>query len=252
VGGRPGRAWAGPGAAVALGAVLAVVSAGSLVRAPDGLWFKGPGPDDWAPVSPDSQLAGVILDNNGVVVATEPGSPLSDQPARYPDDGRATTCARSAHVQVCVHPAFGRRLADRLAAAMEPVAARAAGIPEAPARVRTVPTTAGFGSVCHRGELLLSEESARFVAVGADGVRNDYAGCLFDDNAEFGSAAEAVLLWLVGLDGQPADATGYPALAAAQAMARLPEAQVQAALRRDWARIRDGSLKLAELPGQRP
>jgi hypothetical protein len=246
VGGRGRRPARGP-AAVLVVAVLAIaVSAGALLRAPDGVWFQGPGPGDFAAVDPVTQLPGLYLNADGVVVRTLPGAPDSDHPAVYPDDGLATTCAATAHMRVCVHPSFGRRAAERVAALVEPVAARAKGLPGVPHLARTVPSTA-LGPTCQDGQVLLNESTVR-EGLDTSEVAADYADCVVGQY-DFETAGEAVWLWLLGPEAVYRAEQGSPMLAAAEAMDKLPREGVVAELRRDWPRIQAGTLPLSELPG---
>ena len=246
-----GRRAVGPLAALAAGAVLAVASASVLVAAPDRVWFRGPGTHDWAAFDRTGQLAGWTVDGSSIEAATETGPP-SDGPAAYPDDGRSTRCASSAHLTVCGVPAFGG-LAGRTTDLLEPVAARAAPLPIAVKRIRIVPPTGGYGSTCRAGEMLMTEDEALFeAALPPPTARSNFAACMFGPELEPSEAGEVVIQWLMG----PTEYPGVPPLPgdwasdAAAAMSRLPDAEVQTVLVRDWDRIAAGKLPASALPGQ--
>jgi len=237
------------------GLVLVGASAARLVVLPDRLVAVGP-----AELEPAS-LPGLSLDR-----------PL----APYPDDGRARACTGDKTLAVCVYPAYGRELAGYVRGAMAPEAELLAGLPGAPTRVRMVPTD-GLLGYCQGTEVTVTEWMARASPRGRQTrilYAQQYLRCALGagntDNVEYDDARDAVGLWALLATGKltraemqrateggpgpivllvPQSAVGA---AAALAMAELPAERVRAELAPVWARLRAGTLAVAELPGQRP
>jgi hypothetical protein len=248
-------------------------------------------------------LAGVVLVGaGGVGVVTLPRrlvvlgpdradrKPLSEVQAMvndpswtYPDDGRARSCAADATLQVCVYPAYGRRLAHHTLTSMQPVARLFADLPGVPTRVRMVPEHQVMPAslfdqrVCGSTEIRLGERQARSGTDRANRFHYAvlYLGCALRPLHPAGgdsdsSSRDVVQLWALQASGtvttdelrRAAEGDRTPELslipaspataAAALAMAELPADQVRVELAPVWGRLRAGQLPLSELPGQRP
>ena len=236
------------------GLVLVGTGAARLVALPDDLLVLGPDRASWQPVHGESNPQAEAL--------------FTDPNWSFPADDRARACARDASVSVCVYPAYGRRLAWDMHAAMAPVARLFSGLPGVPTLVRMVPV--GMGS-CRDAEAQVPEAWVREPAGRSDQqTRSFYRGVYLDcalgwhpgASGHLAEAGEAVELWALLAGGEVTrqalehDAeTGHEstaASAAALAMAELPPEQVRAELAPVWTRLRAGTLPLAELPGQRP
>jgi hypothetical protein len=244
-------------AAAAAGLLLAGASGARLLSLPDGLVVLGPDRASRQPVEGDINPL---------------GSWASPSPSwSFPPDGRARTCAGDAALTVCVYPAYGRRLAREIHAAVAPVAGPLAGLPGVPTRIRMVPV--GGGS-CRAAELQISEMRVREPSTTSDEqVRSNYVadymhcavGPVLGEQGPVGEAREAVAQWALLVSGamtrEQLQETGHGNYAggpspgtvgAALAMAALPTDRVRAELAPVWERLRVGALPLSELPGARP
>jgi hypothetical protein len=297
-------------------AIAVVVTGGAgawLTALPGVLVATGPEPSAWEPVPP------VVLEASSedaelgdpVPVATSPPPALRDMlyrvegvltgirsvaytdgvgaalyaggevaPFAYPQDGRATACARSEHLEVCVYPAFGERRARDVVEDLEPLAALLDGLPGVPRRVRMVPSTL---TPCADGELQIAEDDA--LQFGPGQYHWVYADCALgsevlapDPYADEGAMVRSILAdWAVGavdpawreaslaLPIEPRSsfaAEGIPPqeqeriyaeylthTRAVRALAALPPEQVVAELAPLWERVRAGTLPLEDLPG---
>jgi hypothetical protein len=251
-------------AAVVAGLVLVGAGGARLVALPERLVMLGPDRADWKPVAEADEF-------------------LSDPSFAYPDDGRATACAGDATLRVCVYPAYGTELAQRVHGAVRPVAGLLVGLPGVPTRIRMVPET--FGT-CHGGEVQM-EEGMLSAPLPNRASAGSYLTCALgqgDQPERFDNPArdhepsvtpasdvrDAVRLWALMAGGvvtsqelqrvTDTDAwelgivstSPWAAVAPALAMAELPADQVRVELAPAWDRMRAGTLPVAELPGQRP
>jgi hypothetical protein len=197
---------------------------------------------------------------------------LSDPSFAYPQDGRVTACAGDTALTVCVYPAYGTGLARRVHEAMQPVAGVVAGLPGAPTRVRMVPLNAGR---CRGGEVQIwelvlrqlqrREHAAAYLtcALGQDDQPEATGGAMVDasDVVRFWGLLASGTVTRQDLQGaseqdlwqlQAASERPSAAVAPALAMAELPPDQVRVELAPLWGRLRAGTLRVSELPGQRP
>jgi hypothetical protein len=246
-------------AAAVAGLVLVATAGARLLALPDDLLVLGPDRASWQPVHGESNPQAEAL--------------FADPGWSFPADDRARACAGDATVSVCVYPAYGRRLARDMHAAIAPVARLFAGLPGAPTLVRMVPV--GMGS-CRNAEAQVPEAWVREPAGRSDqDTRHFYLGFYLDcalgrhpaDEHPVGDARAAVDLWALlaggiitreqlqqppGGEADPASFSEARATATALAMAELPSDRVRAELVPLWERLRAGILPLSELPGQRP
>jgi hypothetical protein len=240
----------------AAGLVLSGTAGARLLALPDAVLVLGLDRDTWRPVEGELSVA-------GDAVSQAPGW-------SFPDDGHARACAGDATLSACVYPAYGQREARFIHEAAAPVAAVLAGLPGVPTRIRMVP--GGLGG-CGDAEVLVSEVDARERSLRGDQqVRWHYAWRYLDcalgpdlgaDHHSPGEAGEAVASWAllagglltvqeVARDAEASPVSSRVASAAALAMAALPADRVRAELAPRWDRLRAGTLRVAELPGQRP
>ena len=254
-------------AGVLAGVVLVAVGGVGVVTLPDQLVVLGPDRADWKPLS---EVETVVLDPTWT----------------YPDDGHARACAGDATLTACVYPAYGRRLAQEVRDAVQPLAELFAGLPGVPTRVRMVPTQDFVQSSCRGTEVQIGEPDARAVSRDDRDGRFLYMGgylrcALGEVNWGVGvdglqppsEALDAVKVWALLASGTVTGdelrrswaQEGHPnpipitlptlspeVVAAAEAMAALPPARVRAELAPVWEELRAGRLPLAELPGQQP
>jgi hypothetical protein len=236
---------------------LVLVGAGGtrLVALPRTLVVLGPDRADWkTPAEAEAVFA-------------------ADPSYAYPDDGRATSCARDATLSVCVYPTYGAALARRVHRDVGPVAGLLAGLPGTPARARMVP---GYVDGCRDGEVQLGDLNLRVLRGSRVHAAQSYLGCalgqlggLREPWSQPGGARDVVKLWALlasgtvsrqelegagesellsfGLAGERPSAFVAPALA----MAELPADRVRAELAPLWERLQAGALPVSELPGQR-
>jgi hypothetical protein len=250
-------------AACLAGVVLVAAGGVGVVTLPRRLVVLGPDRAGWKPLS-----------------QAEVEAMVSDPSWSYPDDGRATSCAADAILEVCVYPAYGQRLARHTLTSLQPVARLFAGLPGVPTRVRMVPEqhiVPGphyVQTLCGGTELRLGERQARS---GTDRTSRFHYADLYlrcalrpVDSDVDGSGLAAVQLWALQASGtitieelrRAAEGDRTPELllipaspamaAAALAMAELPADQVRGELAPVWERLRAGLMPLSELPGQRP
>jgi hypothetical protein len=239
---------------VLAGLVLVGTGATRLVAIPESLVVLGPDRADWKPVAEADRV-------------------LSDPSFAFPDDGRATACAEDATLTTCVYPAYRTALARRVNGEVQPVAAVLAGLPGIPTRIRMVPM--GIGR-CLGGEVQMGEEILRGSGPWEE-LAGPYLSCALGQAQEpgpsespAGDVRDAVKLWALlaggvattqelrrandndlwrlGANGERPSAMVAPALA----MAELPAERVRAELAPVWERLRAGTLRVAELPRQRP
>jgi len=215
---------------------------------------------------------------------------LTPDPLIYPDDHRATACATSSAVRVCVYPAYGRSLATSLVSILDPEARAVESVIGRPTYVRMVPVaeeSCGAGL----GRAVLTEQYSYSYYRDLRGYliscalpqlgQRRYGGLPHDFPSQ-----SAVALWLVIRSGEltpravrqgVASGTSGSCLAdlpctpqysevfgfgflgwtrteirAGLAMATLPPARVTSELRDLWPRLVAGKLSLASLPGYRP
>jgi hypothetical protein len=239
------------------GLVLSGTAGARLLALPDDVLVLGPDRTSWQPVHGESNPQAEAL--------------FADPGWSFPADDQARACAGDASVSVCVYPAYGKRLARDMHAAIAPVARLFTGLPGAPTLVRMVPV--GIGS-CRDAEAQVPEAWVREPAGRSDQQTRSFYRAVYLDCAlglhpggseHLTQAGEAVELWALlasgtmtrealqrmGHDAEP-DHGSRAASAATLAMAELPTEQVRAELAPVWERLRAGSLPLAELPGQRP
>jgi hypothetical protein len=223
----------------------------------------GPDQSDWKPAS-EAEVAAMVSDPSWTDL----------------DDGRATSCAAGTTLEVCVYPAYGRRLARHTLGSMQPVARLFAGLPGVPTRVRMVPDQQILSgphylqSLCRGTELRLGEQQARSGTGRASRFHyvDLYLRCaLRPAGGDPDSYSRAVVqLWALQASGtitteqlrRAAEGDPIPELmligaspataTAALALAQLPADRVRAELAPGWERLRAGTLPVSELPGQRP
>jgi hypothetical protein len=210
-------------------------------------------------------------------------------PLIYLNDHRATACATSSAIQVCVYPAYGRSLATSLVAVMDPEAKAIESVIGRPTYVRMVPVaeescSAGLGQAVLTEQQLFGyyyHLSGYLISCALPQLGARYYVGLPPDH----SAQSAVGLWLVIKSGeltpsavrqgvaswgvscladlpctpQYSDIFGFGDLRwtraeirAGLAMTELSPARVASALRELWPRLVAGKLSLASLPGYRP
>jgi hypothetical protein len=109
-------------ASFTVGALAAV----ALLRFPDSLAPNGPDPSRWEPVY--NSLNGLS----------------EERPFVFPDTGDATTCDMREWFTACVFPAYGAKLASRIASQLEPEAQLLRGLPGVAHQLRMVPAS-GLG-----------------------------------------------------------------------------------------------------------
>jgi hypothetical protein len=259
-------------AGVLAGVVLVAVGGAGVATLPHQLVVLGPDRADWKPLS---EVETVVLGPTWT----------------YPDDGHTRACAGDATLTACVYPAYGQRLAQVIRDAVAPVAVLFAGLPGVPTRVRMVPTqdSSSTHSACRGSEAQFGEPDARALSRDDRDGRfhyiDVYLRCALGErnwgigvNDHLGDqppseALDAVKVWALLASGTVTGdelrrswaQEGHPnpipitlhtfspeLVAAAEAMAALPAAQVRAELAPVWERLRAGRLPRPELPGQRP
>jgi hypothetical protein len=253
------------------GLVLAATGATRLLTLPDVLLVLGPDRATWKPVQSD---------------VYSPEAVSVDPDWSFPADDHARACAGDATLTACVYPAYGRRLAQEVRDAVQPVAELFAGLPGVPTRVRMVPTQDFVQSSCRGTEVQIGEPDARAVSRDDRDGRFLYMGgylrcALGEYNWGVGvdglqppsEALDAVKVWALLASGTVTGdelrrswaQEGHPnpipitlptfspeVVAAAEAMAALPADRVRTELAPVWERLRAGRVSLAELPGQQP
>jgi hypothetical protein len=271
---RDARAgWPLKAVGVGLAGLLVALPAGAALGGlPDAYVIHSAERSTWVPLHSQSLL---LYGDDG---RFDSSGRLPD-PFTYPDDGKATTCARGRRLQACVYPAYGARMARRLVGALDPAAELLHGLPGVPSSVRMVATT---GTHCRGSELLFDKlyprdqyfwrnDAEAWLQPVKDLVAcaTDYEGYVDphpvvinhpDGSSEIRStrdyARDVVFLWVLTELGKdtsgfmpPNDPEDRAALDAAHAMARLPTEDVRRGLAAVWDRLRAGGLPLGELPG---
>jgi hypothetical protein len=253
------------------GLVLATVFGVQLQAKANRYTVRGPDPASWVPEY--EQYASGLS---------------TPDPRIYPDDHRATVCASSSAVRVCVYPAYGRSLATSFISIFDPEARAIESVIGRPTYVRMVPVaeescSAGLGQAVLTEQQLFGyyyHLSGYLISCALPQLGPRYYVGLPPDHP----AQSAVALWLVIRSGEltPSavrrgvaswgvscladlpctpeygDIFGFRYLSwtraeigAGLAMAALPPDRVASALRELWPRLVAGKLSLTSLPGYR-